>query len=176
MDNRIINATRSAAIRFAMRLRNRVTTAAISAAAGPAAIVLGAAASAGDQIVAHARSVLGVPYAIGTGRGKWPRDGSMPSELDCSGLTEGAYRLSGISIPHGSRNQRKAAAEVDLEQLEIGDLVFKHSKQNNQVHHVGIYVGNGTVIHAPKTGDVVKEVPLSVWTSSGERISAGRIA
>jgi peptidoglycan DL-endopeptidase CwlO len=93
--------------------------------------------------VAAAYRQLGAPY-------DWAADG--PQAFDCSGLTAYAWAAAGVSLPHSSQAQFTVGAHVTRAQLAPGDLVFFGSP----IHHVGIYVGNGRMIDAPQTGDVVR--------------------
>ena len=105
----------------------------------PAPAVSGAAGRA----VAAAYSQLGVPYKFAT---------SSPGvSFDCSGLTSWAWSQAGVSIPRTSQEQWAGLPHVPLDQIQPGDLIFYYS----DVHHVAIYVGNNTVIHAPFTGSTV---------------------
>lgn len=94
-----------------------------------------------------ARSKLGSAYV-------WGAVG--PSTFDCSGLMLWAYKQAGLTLPRSSRQQATFGAPVPRDQLQPGDLVFYYSP----VSHVGMYVGNGMMVHAPETGDVVKVSPL----------------
>jgi cell wall-associated NlpC family hydrolase len=96
----------------------------------------------GGQAVAIAEQYLGVPYVWG---------GASPSGFDCSGLVMYVYAQLGVSLPHNAATQYSVLPHVPLSDLEPGDLVFF-----NGLSHVGIYVGNGTMIHAPHTGTVVQ--------------------
>ena len=96
----------------------------------------------GGQAVAIAEQYLGVPYVWG---------GASPSGFDCSGLVMYVYGQLGVSLPHNAAAQMGSLPAVPLSDLEPGDLVFF-----NGASHVGIYVGNGTMIHAPHTGTVVQ--------------------
>jgi cell wall-associated NlpC family hydrolase len=96
----------------------------------------------GGQAVAIAEQYLGVPYVWG---------GASPSGFDCSGLVMYVYAQLGVSLPHNAAAQMSALPAVPLSDLQPGDLVFF-----NGATHVGIYVGNGTMIHAPHTGTVVQ--------------------
>jgi cell wall-associated NlpC family hydrolase len=96
--------------------------------------------------VAYAYSQLGKPYAFAT---------AGPDTFDCSGLTMAAWRAAGVSMPHYSGSQALLFPRVTFDQLRPGDLVFFYT----DLHHVGIYIGNGQMIHAPQTGDVVKIAP-----------------
>jgi cell wall-associated NlpC family hydrolase len=94
--------------------------------------------------IAAARSQLGVPYRWGA---------SSPGRaFDCSGLVMYAWGQAGTSLPHSSSAMFAMTQRISADQLQPGDLVFGGSP----VHHVGLYVGNGLMIHAPHTGDVVR--------------------
>lgn len=99
----------------------------------------------GNKIVAEASKYLGVPYVWG---------GTTPSGFDCSGLVQYVLRDLGIDISRVTQTQCKEGQPIAKGDLQPGDLVFFES--NGDVHHVGIYIGNGQMIHAPRTGDVVK--------------------
>ncbi|WP_232835375.1 C40 family peptidase [Actinocorallia populi] len=90
---------------------------------------------------------LGKPYV-------WGADG--PDSYDCSGLTMWAYAKVGIHLPHYTGSQWNAGAHIDRSELQPGDLVFFYS----DLHHVGLYIGDGQMVHAPQTGDVVKIAPI----------------
>jgi len=95
------------------------------------------------SVVTYARSRLGCRYV-------WAASG--PSTFDCSGLTMWCYRQIGISLPHSSAAQIGVGQRVSRADLQPGDLVFFGSP----IHHVGMYIGGGMMIHAPSSGDVVK--------------------
>lgn len=98
--------------------------------------------------IEFARQQLGKPYryaAVG------------PDTYDCSGLTMKAYAAAGISMPHYSGAQYAMFPKVPTSMLEPGDLVFRGPGGSQ---HVGIYIGNGLMINAPSTGDVVKVAPI----------------
>ncbi|TNY35304.1 C40 family peptidase [Thermomonospora catenispora] len=100
------------------------------------------------QALRYAMTKLGKPYVWGA---------AGPNAFDCSGLTMWAYKQVGINLPHYTGSQWNAGTRIPRSQLQPGDLVFFHS----DLHHVGMYVGNGKFIHAPQTGDVVKISPLA---------------
>ena len=101
------------------------------------------APTAAAQIaVDTAYAQLGDPYV-------WAAAG--PDSFDCSGLTMYSYAAAGINLPHSSTMQSTMGVYVPRDQLLPGDLVFFY----NPIHHVGIYIGNGQMIHAPNTGSVV---------------------
>ena len=78
--------------------------------------------------------------------------GAGPDSFDCSGLVMFAYRDAGLSLPHSSRALRSMSESITEAELQPGDLVFGGSP----IHHVGIYVGGGQMVHSPHSGDVVK--------------------
>ncbi|MFI7129119.1 C40 family peptidase [Nonomuraea sp. NPDC050153] len=80
----------------------------------------------------------------------WGAEG--PSSYDCSGLVMAAFQRVGISLPHYTGDQWTAGRHISREELRPGDLVFFYS----DLHHVGIYIGGGMMVHAPQTGDVVR--------------------
>ncbi|WP_049568647.1 C40 family peptidase [Nonomuraea sp. SBT364] len=80
----------------------------------------------------------------------WGAEG--PRGYDCSGLVMAAYQRVGISLPHYTGDQWTAGRHISKEELRAGDLVFFYS----DLHHVGIYLGGGMMVHAPRTGDVVR--------------------
>ena len=90
-------------------------------------------------------------------RGKpyvWAASG--PGSFDCSGLVQYAYAAAGIDLPHSSRLQAGMGRAVSRAELQPGDLVAFYSP----ISHIGIYIGNGQMVHAPSTGDVVKISPI----------------
>lgn len=106
-----------------------------------------------EELVATARRFLGAPYLWG---GDNARDG-----FDCSGLTMVTYRLNGLKLPRTSREQFCAGQAVKKDKLRKGDLVFFDTKGRKTVSHVGLYVGNGNFIHAPRRGKDVRITCLS---------------
>jgi len=101
----------------------------------------------GGQAVALAYQFLGIPYVWG---------GATPSGFDCSGLTMYVYAQLGIKLGHYTGFQYYEGRHVSRGQLEPGDLVFFHANSAGVPQHEGMYIGSGSFIHAPHTGDVVK--------------------
>jgi cell wall-associated NlpC family hydrolase len=123
-----------------------------------------------SEVVQIALGFLGVPYRWGA---------SSPSGFDCSGLTSYVYRQVGITLPRTSRDQYRAGSHIAADRLDLlraGDLVFFGTGGDaNQVHHVGIYIGNGQYVHAPQQNDVVKISSLTDRISSrGDYVGASR--
>jgi len=107
-------------------------------------------ASASD-VVSIALKYLGCPYVWG---------GASPSGFDCSGFVMYVYKQVGVSLPHSSRMQYTCGRPVSRSELKPGDLVFFY----NPISHVGIYIGEGKMIHAAGRG---KDVRINeVWTNS----------
>lgn len=100
--------------------------------------------STAQGAVDAALSRVGMPY-------KWAAAG--PSSFDCSGLTMWAYAQVGISLPHSSSAQASSGTAVPLSAVAPGDILWMPG-------HVGMYIGNGQVVHAPTSGDVVKVVSM----------------
>ncbi len=114
----------------------------------------GAAASGrAAAAVAAARSALGRPYV-------WGANG--PSGFDCSGLTQWSYAQAGVALPRTSQAQRHAGRQVPLSEARPGDLVLYRSDAS----HVGMYMGNGQVIHAPYPGAPVRYDPVGMMPVS----------
>ncbi|MFE6622210.1 NlpC/P60 family protein [Streptomyces sp. NPDC057740] len=101
-------------------------------------------ATKAEKALAFARSQIGKPYVWGA---------TGPDSYDCSGLTQGAWKAAGVDIPRVTYDQVNAGTTVPLSSAQPGDLVFFY----DDVTHVGIYIGNGMMIHAPKPGAYVRE-------------------
>ncbi|MFF7243882.1 NlpC/P60 family protein [Embleya sp. NPDC008237] len=116
----------------------------------PAAVVETAKSSIGGRAaiaVAAATKALGKPYVWGA---------TGPDAFDCSGLTGWAWRQAGVALPRTSQGQAGAGRAVPLAEIQPGDLVVYYGGAG----HVGIYVGAGRIIHAPKPGTNVRYAPL----------------
>jgi cell wall-associated NlpC family hydrolase len=131
------------------------TEAATSTADGGAASV--PASGKGAQVVAFAKAQLGKPYVFGA---------TGPGSYDCSGLTMAAWKSVGVQLDRTSEAQFHDGVPVSQSDLQPGDLVFFYGSAPS---HVGIYVGNGTIIHAPRPGRGVEYTKLSYMPFSGAR-------
>ncbi|MFF0199142.1 NlpC/P60 family protein [Streptomyces sp. NPDC005017] len=98
----------------------------------------------GDKAVAFARTQIGKPYVWGA---------TGPDSYDCSGLTGAAWKAAGVTLPRTTWDQVNAGTTVSLTDARPGDLVFFY----DDLSHVGLYIGNGMMIHAPKPGAYVRE-------------------
>ncbi len=110
----------------------------------------GTTSVSGEAVVAYASKFLGTPYLWG---------GTTPDGFDCSGFTQYVYKQFGIYVGRTTKNQIYDGVGVSREDLQIGDLVFYG--KGGIPSHMGIYVGNGMYIHAPRTGDVIKISPYN---------------
>jgi cell wall-associated NlpC family hydrolase len=103
--------------------------------------------TSGSAVVSYARQQIGKPYVYGA---------TGPNSFDCSGLTQYVYAKAGKRIPRTTGEQQAAARYVSPSSGQPGDIVFIGG------YHVGIYVGGGQMIDAPKSGDVVRQ--RAIWT------------
>jgi cell wall-associated NlpC family hydrolase len=127
--------------REAMVSRDRARSAAPST---PAVAASGNAGAA----VGYAMAQVGDAYVYGA---------SGPSAFDCSGLTSMAWAAAGVSLPHSSSAQYSSGPHVSASDLQPGDLVFYYSP----ISHVGMYIGNGMIVHAANPGSGVTTAPLN---------------
>ncbi|MBK3645263.1 NlpC/P60 family protein [Streptomyces sp. MBT33] len=96
------------------------------------------------KAIAFARAQIGKPYVWGA---------TGPGSYDCSGLTQAAWKAAGVTLPRTTYDQVNAGTTVSLTDAQPGDLIFFY----DDISHVGIYIGNGMMIHAPKPGAYVRE-------------------
>ncbi|WP_097893896.1 C40 family peptidase [Streptomyces sp. st170] len=101
-------------------------------------------AAKAEKVLAFARAQIGKPYVWGA---------TGPSSYDCSGLTQAAWREAGVTLPRTTWDQVEVGTRVATSDLQPGDLVFFY----DDISHVGIYKGDGMMIHAPKPGANVRE-------------------
>jgi cell wall-associated NlpC family hydrolase len=105
------------------------------------------------KAVKYAKAQLGEPYV-------WAAAG--PDSWDCSGLTMMSWRSGGVSLPHYSAAQYQLTKHIGVGDLRPGDLVFWGTSPNT-IHHVAMYIGNGQIIHAPRTGRPVEIDNMYYW-------------
>lgn len=116
------------------------------------------------MLVGTAEGFLGIDY-------EWGGE-SAETGFDCSGLAMTVYKLNGLNLPRSSRAQFQAGSPVDREDLAPGDLVFFATNGGAMVSHVGIYTGNGSFIHAPKKGEVIRQSSLRNGYFAGRYLGA----
>ncbi|MET9077331.1 NlpC/P60 family protein [Streptomyces sp. NPDC004232] len=97
-----------------------------------------------EKALAFARAQIGKPYVWGA---------TGPGSYDCSGLTQAAWKAAGVALPRTTYDQVNAGTTVSLADARPGDLIFFY----DDISHVGLYIGNGMMIHAPKPGAYVRE-------------------
>ncbi|KRB76523.1 hypothetical protein ASE01_13295 [Nocardioides sp. Root190] len=105
-----------------------------------------------SSIPASGRAAIAIRYALAQVGDSYVFGAAGPNAFDCSGLTMMAWGQAGVSLPHSSRAQMGSGTPVSRNQLQPGDLVFYYSP----VSHVGIYLGNGMIVHAANPGAGVK--------------------
>ncbi|RDS62907.1 C40 family peptidase [Streptomyces sp. M7] len=101
-------------------------------------------ATKAQKALSFARTQIGKPYVWGA---------TGPDSYDCSGLTQAAWKAAGVDIPRVTYDQVNAGTTVPVSSAQPGDLVFFY----DDITHVGLYIGNGMMIHAPKPGTYVRE-------------------
>ena len=109
--------------------------------------------------LAVAAGLSGIPYRWG---------GTTTSGFDCSGFTQHVFRKVGVKLPHSATAQMHKARKISRSKAKPGDLVFFRS--GSRAYHVGIYAGNGRVLHSPRPGQRVKTV--KIWTRN---VTFGRV-
>ncbi len=118
----------------------------------------------GSAILAEAEKYLGVPYVWG---------GTTPDGFDCSGLVQYVCKSLGITVNRVAEDQFKNGTPVSRDELQAGDLVF--FEKNGYIHHVGIYAGDGMMLHAPRTGEVVQYQSIDTDYYRSEYAGARRV-
>lgn len=117
----------------------------------------------GQRAVRVALEAVGTPYRWG---GETPASG-----FDCSGLVRWAYGRVGIDVPHSSFALYDVGRRVSVSKIAPGDILFFSG-----LGHVGLYVGNGRMVHSPETGRTVEVVRLSVTGYGSRLVGARRVA
>lgn len=117
-------------------------------ASAKSSTVKGSSSKKGRTALSFAKAQLGERYRFA---------GAGPNVWDCSGLTMKAWAKAGVRLPHHADNQRKVGKRVSRSNLRVGDLVYFY----HPIHHVGIYAGNGRVIHAPNPRKRVEYAKIS---------------
>lgn len=126
----------------------------------------GAVSSKGQAVVDVAKQYLGIPYKYG---GSSPQTG-----FDCSGFVKYVYAQLGVNLNRVAADQMSNGIWVDKSNLMPGDIIGFYNSSGS-ITHVGIYVGNGMMIHSPQTGDVVKYESVAYGNYSRRGVQCRRI-
>ena len=121
------------------------------AAAEPPTVAAEPAPGALTDLIQTAMDFLGVPYRNG---------GSDPSGFDCSGLVQWVFARHGTMLPREAKDQYRVGRDVDLRDVQPGDLIFFETVSRG-ASHVGIVIGEGRFIHAPNSSGVVRVEPYT---------------
>src|SRR5690606_6582649 len=146
----VVTTTAAAASVFSVLPAAAEPAPAVTPVAAAGALPQPAAAAAATRTAAleHAMSKIGAPYRYGA---------AGPNAFDCAGLVSWAFKRAGVSLPRTSRAMSKVGTPVSRDQLRPGDLVFFYKP----VSHVGIYIGNGKIVHASNKKSPVKVSDMS---------------
>jgi cell wall-associated NlpC family hydrolase len=110
----------------------------------------------GSSTPVSGRAAGAVRFALAQVGKSYVYAGTGPNSYDCSGLTMAAYRSVGVYLPHQSSAQYNSGRHIPASQLQPGDLVFYYSP----IHHVGMYIGGGRIVHAANPSSGVTIAPL----------------
>ena len=116
-----------------------------------------------SNVAVSGRAGAAVSYALDQVGDAYVYGASGPDAFDCSGLTMMAWAQAGVSLPHSASGQMSSGPAVSQSDLQPGDLVFYYSP----VSHVGIYIGNGQIVHAANPGTGVQIIGVSTMPYSG---------
>jgi gamma-D-glutamyl-L-lysine dipeptidyl-peptidase len=120
----------------------------------------------GNDIVADGERFLNLPYLWG---------GMSSYGYDCSGFSYSMCKANGYIIPRDAHDQANAGVEISLEDIKTGDLLFfAYEEGKGRIHHVGIYYGDGKLLHSPNTGKTVEIIPLAGTIYERELCAARR--
>lgn len=133
-------------------------------ASAPATKVPGAKPGVGGLAVQMAMGFRGTPYVWG---------GSKPGGFDCSGLLYYVFGQLGMSLPRVAEDQARVGSFVPRSALQPGDAVF-FADSSGYIHHMGLYIGGGKMVHAPQTGDVVKVSDITTGYYASQYAGARR--
>lgn len=111
----------------------------------PAHAASASATSVASNIISTGERFLGVPYRFGAASGR-------TDAFDCSSFVQYIFKQNGISLPRSSRQQSQVGIAVPKSQLQPGDLVFSDTNRDGIINHVGVYMGNGKVLHSYRVG------------------------
>lgn len=142
---------RAASLAAAQAASQHSTSSGSTASTGTTKVTIPSVSGRAATAVAFAQAQIGKPYIFGA---------TGPGGYDCSGLTQAAWKAAGVSIPRTATAQMQGLPAVPGSSAQPGDLVFFYGN-SSYVDHVGLYIGNGMVIHAPHPGSSVEIVAVS---------------
>ena len=116
-----------------------------------------------DLPLPNPRAAKAIEFALAQIGDRYVWGASGPDGWDCSGLTMAAWRKAGVSLPHSSAQQYSGGDKIPRSELQPGDLVYFYSP----ISHVGMYLGNGRMVHAPNPGRRVEIAPISQMPYTG---------
>ncbi|MFK0281502.1 NlpC/P60 family protein [Streptomyces sp. NPDC090499] len=149
--------------RLSPQQRSAVTADGTTARASRSAADARAPLTAGSVAATDSRAAAAVAYAYAKLGSPYVWGATGPDAFDCSGLAQAAYRSAGVSIPRTTYAQINAGRRVSRSELQPGDLVFFYSG----ISHVGIYIGDGQMIHAPNPSAPVRIAPIDEMPFAG---------
>ncbi|MGF6147135.1 Probable endopeptidase Spr precursor [Kingella potus] len=121
-------------------------------------------AAGGQELMLHSMDLVGTPYRWG---------GSSDTGFDCSGMVQYVYKNAiGINLPRSSRDMAAASRTISTRELQSGDLVFFNTSGRG-ISHVGLYLGGGKFLHAPRSGSTVQTESLSSPYYAKRLVKAG---
>jgi cell wall-associated NlpC family hydrolase len=121
-----------------------------------------------NTVISTAKSLIGTPYV-------WGGESLQEGGFDCSGFTQYVFKQAGYQLNRISADQAKQGIPVSRSDLQPGDLVFYSFNMDGVISHVGIYIGNGQMVHSPKTGDTVKATSITTTYWESRFVTARRI-
>jgi len=142
---------RAASLAAAQTASQHSTSSGSTTSTGTTKVTIPSVSGRAAAAVAFAQAQIGKPYIFGA---------TGPGGYDCSGLTQAAWKAAGVSIPRTATAQMQGLPAVPGSSAQPGDLVFFYGN-SSYVDHVGLYIGNGMVIHAPHPGSSVEIVAVS---------------
>jgi cell wall-associated NlpC family hydrolase len=164
-------ADRAAAVRSAMAAAKAASAAKVATKSSSSPSPSGSSSSSGSSdslpaIPSSDQASVAVRAAMGQIGKRYVWAGTGPDTFDCSGLTMSSWRQAGVVMAHSAADQYASFKHVSTDQLQPGDLVFF----GHPIHHVGMYVGGGMMVHAPESGELVQVTPMS----RGDLVGASR--
>jgi len=136
-----------------------------AAAEEPAAPEAAPSTPSTPSVDASGRAAAAIEFAMAQVGDAYVYGAAGPDSWDCSGLTMGAYGAAGVSLPHSSSAQAGMGSAVSTSAMSPGDLVFYYSP----ISHVGIYIGNGQLVHAANPSRPVEIVPVNSMSITAVR-------